>query len=326
MYWNINQSWSYNCLFNFIVGTRGVGKTYGCKKKAIQRFLKSGEEFVYIRRYREELNKVLPHFFDDIEEAFPEHEFKADHGLFMIDGEVAGYGIPLSTGKINKSIAYPHVSYIIFDEFILDSGYHHYIKDEITAFLELYHTISRDRDAKVYFLSNAITETNPYFLYFNLRIPKQKPILAKGDVLIENSSYAEFTQHMKETRIGKLLKDTDYGKYAYDNIFLRDNEDFIKKKTGNCNYMFTIKFAGKTYGCWWSQLEQVYYISFDIEAQCGFVYSLTLDDFSPNTVLIHSFNRTLLNHLFKMYLRGCVYYESMTIKNQMRDAMRLFVK
>ena len=39
MYWDINNSLSYNRLFNFIVGARGVGKTYGAKRWAINSFM-----------------------------------------------------------------------------------------------------------------------------------------------------------------------------------------------------------------------------------------------------------------------------------------------
>lgn len=38
MYYEIGKALSYNCLFNFIVGMRGVGKTYAFKRWAIQDF------------------------------------------------------------------------------------------------------------------------------------------------------------------------------------------------------------------------------------------------------------------------------------------------
>lgn len=170
MYWDINKSLSYNALFNFIIGARGVGKSYGAKKLAIQNFLKKGKQFVYVRRYKEELKKINK-FFDDIKGEFPEHEFKVSPPNFIIDNKIAGTAIPLSTAKIEKSTPYPNVTFIIFDEFILDKGYHHYLPDEVTNFLELYSTVSRSRDVIVYFLSNALSITNPYFIYFNLSLP-----------------------------------------------------------------------------------------------------------------------------------------------------------
>ena len=71
MFWNIQKTLSYNALFNFIVGNRGGGKTYGAKEFVINRFLKHQEQFVYIRRYKKEFSKIKT-FFADIEEAFPE--------------------------------------------------------------------------------------------------------------------------------------------------------------------------------------------------------------------------------------------------------------
>ena len=40
MYWDINRPASYDCLFNFILGARGVGKSYGTKDAAIKDYIK----------------------------------------------------------------------------------------------------------------------------------------------------------------------------------------------------------------------------------------------------------------------------------------------
>ena len=71
MYWDISRPLSYNCLFNFILGARGVGKSYGAKRWAIRDFLKTGKQFVYVRRYKEELKKI-DKFFDDVSHEFEE--------------------------------------------------------------------------------------------------------------------------------------------------------------------------------------------------------------------------------------------------------------
>ena len=62
MYWDIGKPLSYNALFNFIVGARGTGKTYGFKQWAIKDFLKTGAQFVYVRRYKQEM-KDIKNFF-----------------------------------------------------------------------------------------------------------------------------------------------------------------------------------------------------------------------------------------------------------------------
>ena len=79
-YWNIDRTLTHNVLFYVIVGNRTAGKTYGCKKKGINNFIKKGEQFAYVRRYEKDLKESLPTFFDDIikNNEYPEYEFKVE--------------------------------------------------------------------------------------------------------------------------------------------------------------------------------------------------------------------------------------------------------
>ena len=78
----------------------------------------------------------LKSFFDDIQPEFPNVAFKVKGNMFYINDEYAGQAQALSTGKILKSIPFPKVSKICFDEFILDKGVYHYLQDEVTKFLD----------------------------------------------------------------------------------------------------------------------------------------------------------------------------------------------
>ena len=80
---------SYNAFFHFILTNRGFGKSYGAKQRCIDRFLKYGEQFVYVRRYKTELKKIGK-YFDDIKERYPDHEFKVVGKTFYIDGKEDG--------------------------------------------------------------------------------------------------------------------------------------------------------------------------------------------------------------------------------------------
>ena len=79
-YYDTTRVCSYNAPYNFVVGARGFGKTYGFKKRAIKRNISHGEEFIYLRRYKEEMKLARDSFFNDIREEFPEWEFKIDKG------------------------------------------------------------------------------------------------------------------------------------------------------------------------------------------------------------------------------------------------------
>ena len=324
MYWDINKSLSYNALFNFIIGNRGGGKSYGAKKFVINRFLKNKEQFVYIRRYKQELKKIKQ-FFNDVSNEFPETEFKVKGNTLLINNEIAGYAIPLSTSKIEKSTPFPDVTTIIFDEFILDKGTYRYLQDEITCFLDCYETIARSRDnVRCYFLANAISMTNPYFLYFNVKLPFGKTIQCKNDILIELVQNSEFIENKKKTRFAKIIQNTDYANYSIENTFLRDDYTFVEKKTGKCNFYFALKFNGVIYGVWINYQIGKIYVSYDYDINSINIFAITKDDHEPNTLMLESLRTT---RLFKTFLNnyrlGNVYCENINIKNTLYDIIKL---
>ena len=103
MYYDYDKISSYNATFNMIITNRGFGKTYGAKKRAINKFLKKGEQFIYVRRYKSELKKVKDKFFEKIKKEFEGHKFEIKGFTAYIDDKVAGYLIPLSTSLSEKS-------------------------------------------------------------------------------------------------------------------------------------------------------------------------------------------------------------------------------
>ena len=101
MYYDYSKILSYKAVFNFIIGARGCGKSYGAKKMLIKKFIKTGQQFIYLRRFKIELQKVST-WFDDVSAEFPDHEFKVKGKTFYIDGKLAGWAIALSTSQIEK--------------------------------------------------------------------------------------------------------------------------------------------------------------------------------------------------------------------------------
>lgn len=322
MYWDISRPLSYNCLFNFILGARGVGKSYGAKRWAIRDFLKTGKQFVYVRRYKEELKKI-DKFFDDVSHEFEEHEFKVNKPNFYIDGEIAGTAMALSVSKIEKSTPFPNVNKIIFDEFIIDKGAIRYLPDEVTNFLELYSTVGRDRDPTALFLSNALSTYNPYFVYFDLSLPYKTDIVAKNDILIQMVHDNEYEEHMKSTRFGKIIEGTDYANYAINNQFLRDNSNFIQKKTVNAKHEFAMIYKGETVGIWVDYKEGYAYASLDTDPACKLVYAITHDDHTPNTMILQGRRSMFIEQFITYYKYGLLRYENQKVKNICREIIKL---
>ena len=322
MFYDINKTLSYNALFNFIVGNRGGGKTFGFKQWAIKSFLKSKKQFVYVRRYKQELKKITK-FWDDIRDFFPGVSLTIKNNIFYINDEIAGYPISLSTAKIEKSVSFPDVDKICFDEFILDKGFYRYLPDEVTNFLELYETIARMRDVTCFFLSNAITITNPYFVYFNITLPYGKTITRNGDILIELVQNHDFIQEKQKTRFAQLVEGTQYGNYAIQNEFLRDNKNFVAKKTPRSEIYFLFDYLDKTYGVWIDYKAGVMTVSEDLDPYCLLRFALTNDDHKPNTLFLKSPKKSAhFENFCRQYLLGNVRFESINIKNICNEVIK----
>ena len=325
MFYNYDKLISYNALFNFVLGERGVGKTYGATKFVINDFIKRGNQFVYLRRYKTELKNSVPKFFDSLikNNEFKEHKFSVKDNTFYVDGKVCGYAIPLSTANILKSTSFASVKTIIFDEFIIDKGTYHYLQNEVVQLLDIVETIGRLRDIRVLFLGNAISITNPYFAYFNLSLPYKSEFKTFKDGLIlvnyiKNEAYRETK---KQTRFGKLIKDTSYGKYAIDNEFLRDSKSFICKKQGECKHQFVLIVKGNKYGVWYNYDSGLMYVSQDYDPNCPIIFTLTIDDHSDKTILIKARSNTYYKSLVESYRLAKLCFESQQIKNNVLEEL-----
>lgn len=318
IYFDLPRTLKRDALFNYILSNRGAGKTYGFKLWAIQEFIRTGAQFIYLRRFKEELKKC-DSLFNDIAQEFPDHEFKVKGKEFYIDDKLAGYAIALSTSKMLKSVPFPRVNKICYDEFLIDRGYHRFIPDEVTTFLELYSTVSRDRQdnfVKVLFLANAITISNPYFSYFKLQPKSDQEFTRRGDHLIQIFKNQNFIDKMKSTRFGKLISDTPYAAYSIDNDFLRDNYDYVEKKNGKCVPSFTISHDSKTYGVWTNYDTGLMYISKDTHPNC-YTYVFSTQDYGENTIIAKFSKKSRhISMMIECFKSNAIRYESIDIKNK----------
>lgn len=328
-WYDINKTLTYNCLFNFVIGNRGCGKTYSAKKRAIKNFLDKGHQFVYLRRYKEELDETAPNYFNDIilNNEFPNVTIEYVAGAYLVNGEVAGYAMALTKAKDYKSISFPLVYLIIFDEFLIeDNGYARYLKNEVKQFLSFYMSIDRYRGCIVFFLANSVSMVNPYTLYFDLHIPYGSNIARKGDLLLQLVQDEEFIQERKQTRFGKLIEGTDFAEYAIENKFTMDTKTFIMKKTENAQYYFTFVYHDNSYGVWVDYKEGKMFVSDNVDPSCVLVYSLTVDDHNPNTLLLQQLNKSpFFKKFMDNYKMGNVYFENQKIKNIVYEVIKLCV-
>ena len=329
MYLDFTRILSYNALLNIIIASRGVGKTFGATDFVTSQFLKKKYEFVYIRRYKSELQKSIANFWSAMitNGKYKEHSLSRKGMNLLIDDCVAGYGLTLSTAQQLKSSNFPNVKYIIFDEFIIEDGQGHYLKNEVDIFLGLIETISRLRDVKVILLGNSANLVNPYFLFFDLHLPYKNEIITFKDGLIalQYASSNEYMKVKKESRFGKLVENTTYEEYAIENKFVNINNDFIEKKDKDSKFSFSFIYKDFRFGVWVNWLSGKMYISTDY-LENGIVFACTSNDHKPNTMLLSIAKKyNCWNNFINNYKLGNVYFENIKIKNICHEFVKLIV-
>lgn len=330
IFYSFDKMLSYNAMFNFIIGERGVGKSYGAKKYVANRWFKKHKQFVYLRRYKTELKQALlknktPIFFDQIKNdpVMEGHKYSNTFETISIDGKICGYAMPLSIANILKSSTYENVDTIIFDEFIIDKGNYHYLQNEVIALLDVIETVGRLRDIKVFFLGNAISITNPYFTFFDLTLPynSEFKLFKDGLILVNYIKNMKYRETKKETKFGRLIQGTEYGKYAIDNEFLRDSKSFIKKKSKNAKFYFILVINGKHYGVWSDYNEGFMYISNDYDPNCPVMFSLNPDDHNESTLLIRVRTSPFMQSVVEHYRLARLCFDNQQIKNNVMDTL-----
>lgn len=241
-----------------------------------------------------------------------------------MDDELIGYGIALSTSNILKSTAFPEVKNIIFDEFILDVGTYHYLKNEITKLLDAYETIFRLRDGRIFFLGNSVSIDNPYFNYFNLTLPynSEFKVFNDGAIVVNYIKNLEYREKKRKSRFGKLIDGTDYGRYAIDNEMLRDNNDFIEKKGKNPRFWNNIIINGKKYGIWHNTENGRVYVSEDYEPNSKFSIAFSINDHTPESKYVSIRQNSYIKVLLEYYKNADLYFENMKVKNEFMKIIR----
>lgn len=321
MYYSLNRVLSYNATLNFLVRERGCGKTYSVLKYMVNQYIKKGQQFVYLRRYKSDLKKVLPTFFSALinNNEFPDHELKVKGNQFYIDGNLAGYALILSTAQDLKGANFDNVVNICMDEYIIDEGQKkYYLNNEVEVFLGAIESISRTRSTRIFLLGNAGNLiTNPYFIYFGLSIPSQSDIRTykNGLILLQYMKNDDYREMKSKTKFGQLVSGTNYERYAILNEDTRINNDFIEKKKGTARFNFAIIYNGLTFGIWFDFSEGKIYVSYDYYKDNYNIFALTTADHNENTMLMKSINKyNCWKKFIENYEIGNVRFESQEIK------------
>ena len=254
-YYNDNLLFSYNKDISVVTDLRGYGKTTCMMRRCFDLATRHKKcVFGWFRRSRTECDELRDSqtYGCDIERLFPE----VMRGYSV---RVVGYNIwfekTLPNGKTDrfiggilgyygrfkakKGIPYPYIKILVVDEIIPEDG--KFYKGEYNMLLSLLDSIFRQRKIRCVLLSNTATVVNPYFDAWHITKLEEGFTVVKGkSVVIEYGTPASnvFKEERKETAIGQLVEDTDYGGYSTDAKFFLDdpsdvNPEMPKGKVDN---------------------------------------------------------------------------------------------
>lgn len=250
-YLDIRKIKDTNIPFIFIVGGRGVGKTYG----ALDMLIEDKIRFMLMRRTQTQTDLINKPEFSPFKPIMRDRGCvietkqvsKYNAGIYMdLDtegGAPIGYTCALSTIANMRGFDASDCDILLWDEFIAEK-HERALKNEAEAFLNAYETINRNRELngikplQVIALANANDLANPIFIELGLVRVTQKMrkkgqetyinrergiavfLLDKSPISIEKS----------DTALYRLTRGSDFEKMSINNDFSGDRIGNVKSK------------------------------------------------------------------------------------------------
>lgn len=244
MFFSIKSLDKYRATFNFVLGGRGTGKTYG----AFKTMLEKNVRFIYMRRTQTELDLISGG--DALGDLNPFRQINKDlnreigfekinksvYGIFDFgnDKKLIGYALALSTVCNLRGFDASDVEIIIFDEFIPET-HARPIKNEATAFFNAYETVNRNREFAspqrppviVYLLANSNNIANPIMMETGITkklermLLKNKKFMKLDDmsVTVTIIDDAELKEKKSKSALYKLTKNSKFSEMSLENKF-----------------------------------------------------------------------------------------------------------
>lgn len=230
-----------------IIGARRRGKTFSCKKWLLNGWVYGRNKFIILRYTDEECQTLAKdggvRFWGDVQakvKKFSDLKIEMTSSTVTINGEVAGYVMPVKLFHKFKGSQYEDVKHILFDEFIPEDTTR-YSGDQVLQFINALMSIASFRnDFKIILTANALDSGNALLsdvLKVNIRsgefgLYKRKE---RGAIVHYIPNNDEFEAYQKQGNMYKLIKGTRYASNLLDNQFKQDNSGLFYDKRKACD-------------------------------------------------------------------------------------------
>lgn len=175
----------------WVMSGRGRGKSYEISSQLIADAWYDNKQFGYIRRNDCTIYDVEQYFADkrdfikDMTDNMAEGITRSKGKLWFFKWEIndedarkvlvreCGYFFALSRQASYKSLQYPEVFNLIYEEVLTDGTY---LSSEPEKLMNLYSTVKRDKkDFRMWLVNNLVTAVNPYSNSWGLNLSQLKP-------------------------------------------------------------------------------------------------------------------------------------------------------
>ena len=208
-FWDIRPIKKIPAQYRIIYGERSNGKTYGVLKEMVEDYIKNENQFAYLRRWPDDIKpRKMQQLFESICRNGEIGKLSGDrwngvkykYGKFYLiatdcegntveDENPFAFTFAISAMEHDKSISYPGIKHIVFDEFISRISY---IPDEFPMFMNILSTLIRERDdVDIWMLGNTVSKECPYFREMGL-----KHIFQQAPGTIDTYSYKKNGQEL----------------------------------------------------------------------------------------------------------------------------------
>lgn len=341
-YYDWQKTLSYDADVTFVVGARGIGKTYGLRLQFIRDYIKTGARFVEISRFKSEIPDVASGYFDRLASEFPDYQFRTDgrHAYIApkVEGkpqwEVCGYFVALTELQRTKKRTFINVYRLLLDEAAIDTTdrFHRYLPSEFSILANLVDSCSRERadddsrPPRVYLLANAVNLLNPYFIHYGIDSPPEFGYhwYGRKTLLLHYVKDDEYAKEKSEgTVAGRMLRGTTEGAVAASNIFAEAGDDSIEKKPSRARFEFGLRYLGRSYGVWYDEKEVLYYVTHKIPGGVDKVYALTTKDSKVDLRMVRRAS-PLIKRIVSLAEYSMLRFESVGVKQAFYEAIGMF--
>lgn len=254
-YFNLDDIYKADKVFNIAIGGRGTGKTFN----TLDFLIENNISFLFLRRSLTQLELITST--DDMSPIEPvantrgfSYEIqKINKYLFkiIVNDEFKGYMSALNTFANLRGFDMSNIKVLVFDEFIPEKG-EKVIKNENAIFFNAYETINRNRELKgekplkVFLLSNANTLDSLIlddfgvinYIYKMQKTGQELYIDEKKSILFANLKKSKISELKSQTALYKAQNNRAFNDMAIANDFLFDDND-IKSCKINCKNFVT---------------------------------------------------------------------------------------